>query len=432
MSFDPKRPPRYTAEMGRTAYKGAAVAIAAICFTLGCGETETSTGGRSAGGGGAGGGGTPSPCAFAAGLRHTCAQAGDATLWCWGENEVGQLGKGSPGGSACDGLCEPSPVRVADLDASVVEVAAGYHHTCARMADGSLWCWGENGSGRLGDGTTADHAAPIPVAALGNGVAQVGGGLEHTCARTNDAAVWCWGENLHHQLGDNTIDDKSSPQQVVALSNDVAEIAVKHEHACARKTDGSLWCWGDNGAGQTGNGTFADTPAPEPNAALGNAVASVAAASLHTCALKTDGTVWCWGDNFYGQLGDGTTDGQPCGVSSRCKPAPVQAAIGADNAAIAAGSSHTCALKTNGTLWCWGQNSDGQLGNGSTADSVTPIQVIALGTPVVAASAGVNHTCARTADGAYWCWGASFHGEMGNGATEILQATPVQPSLACN
>ena len=365
---------------------GAAVAYAAAAG--GCGgkvvvdATSLDAGGGSGGGGGGGdctpgavkcAGGVPQTCdasghwqsegapTIAAGSGHTCARKADGTLWCWGANTKGQLGDGTTNDS-------PVPVQVSALGATVVDIAAGYEHTCARRTDGTLWCWGGNGGGELGNGTTNDSLVPVQVGALGATVAGVAAAWAHACARKTDGTLWCWGSG-----GEGTY--SKVPMQVSALGATVAGVAAGRWHTCARKADGTLWCWGANTNGQVGDGTTNWSFVPVQVSALGTAVVGVAAGSDHTCARVADSTLWCWGANDFGELGDGTTN---------MSLVPVQvSALGAAvvDVVAAVGYSHTCARKTDGTLWCWGGNSGGQLGDGTTNDSPMPVQVpLSLGT----------------------------------------------------
>lgn len=301
--------------------------------------------------------------------HQTCARKSDGTLWCWGGNEYGQVGNGTI-------QLQTSPVQVATLGSNVAQVAVGWNHTCARRTDGTLWCWGRNQMGQLGDGTTTGSdcstpckSTPIQVLALGSEVAQVAGGYNHTCALKQNGSVWCWGLNAFGQLGDGTTTGQScaggsacrpSPVQVAALGTAGAYIGAGHYHTCARKLDGTLWCWGWNVQGQLGIGVAPTTPTPAQVTALGTGVAEVGGGETHTCARKNDGTLWCWGNNQRGQLGDGTFGGSSY--------SPIQViALGSAVAGFGAGAFHNCAHLTDATIWCWGRNNDGQLGDGTKA-----------------------------------------------------------------
>jgi alpha-tubulin suppressor-like RCC1 family protein len=197
--------------------------------------------------------------------------------------------------------------------------------------------------------------------------------------------------------------------QVTALGNTVAEVATGDHHSCARKDDGTLWCWGTNDDGELGDGTKTAHPTPVQVTALGNAVAGVAAGFAHTCAIKNDGTLWCWGRNDRGQLGNGTTIGS-------ASPVKVTA-LGTTVLAVSAGITHTCARRTNGYAYCWGANENGELGSDAPNDSSTPLQVTAvvLGSIVEEIAAGADYTCARNANGAVYCFGANTYGQLGDG-----------------
>jgi alpha-tubulin suppressor-like RCC1 family protein len=278
----------------------------------------------------------------------------------------------------------------------IAGLTAGGSHTCVVLADHSVRCWGRNDDGQLGDGSTADAPTPVEVTALGASIAEVSAGYEHTCARKTDGTLWCWGGNEDGQLGDGTTQHSSLPAEVAGLGATVAEVSGRYQHTCARKTDGRLWCWGNNLHGQVGDGTSVDALAPIEVTALGSSVAGVAAGANHTCAIKTDGTLWCWGWNFDGQLGVGTTTGN---VFS-----PVEVtALGSSVAEVAIGFDHTCARMTDGTLWCWGEA--GQVGDGTDVLRDSPVEIVGLGATVAGVAAGMNHTCAIKTDGTLWCWG---------------------------
>ncbi len=375
--------------MRRTTIAGLLVGLAGCNALLDNpeGELVAGTGGAATGGSGGGAtGGAGGSTGGAGGASGGTAGAGGST--------------GGAGGSA----------------GCAVEIDVGDHHACARMTDGTLWCWGLNQNGQVGDGTTAPRQAPVKVDTLGTGAAEAGTGGYHTCARKTDGTLWCWGLNDFGQLGDGPKVSQPKPTQVKALGSDVANVALGAMHSCARKTDGTVWCWGLNDFGQLGDGTMANASVPQPVKALG-AVASVSAGGAHSCARKTDGTGWCWGRNESGQLGDGTT------VNSS---GPVKvAALGTDTYEVAAGGEHTCVRKTDNTLWCWGANTFGQLGNGSSSGSPAPVAVSELGTAVSAVALGSTHSCARKADWTLWCWGENSSGQLGINSYD-KKPSPVQ------
>lgn len=295
---------------------------------------------------------------IAAGNANTCARKTDGTILCWGNNLYGQLG-GSPSSN------EASPWAVPGLT-DVAGIALGGGHTCARKTDGTVLCWGLNIHGQLGDGTMENKSSPTLVPGL-TGVAEIVLGFHHSCARKLDASVLCWGANSFGELGDGTTVDKPSPTTVLGL-NGVAELALGAGFTCARKTDGTVLCWGSNNSGQLGDGTTVDKPSPTTVPGLSSvAEIGVSGVNEHSCARKTNGTVLCWGLNNSGQLGDGTT-------VSRASPTSIFALTGV--ADLALGSEHTCARKTDGQLLCWGWNGFGQLGDGTTVNEPSPTLVV--------------------------------------------------------
>lgn len=287
----------------------------------------------------------------AMGRNHTCARKMDGTLWCWGANHQGQLGNGTVDVGF---LPNPVPAQVGSLT-TWVEVAASSSHTCARRIDGTLWCWGANGVGQLGDGTTVRRPSPVQVGSLTTWVEVAVSGTA-TCARQTDRTLWCWGSFDDVSLG-------LSPVQVGSLTSWI-EVVGNERHACARRTDGTLWCWGQNALGQLGDGTTTDRPSPAVQVGSLATWDQVGVGREHTCARRTDGTLWCWGGNHFGQLGNGTVGGTPGAPTPT--PEPVQVGSLATWLEVAGGDYHTCARQTDGTLWCWGTNSFGELGDGTT------------------------------------------------------------------
>lgn len=347
---------------------------------------------------------------IAAGLLHSLAIGNDGTAWAWGDNGNGQLGEGSDPNS-------PVPLRVTAVP-DVVDVAGGGYHTLALRNDGTLWSWGNNGNGQLGDGTTANRAVPrqLPEMSGVTGIVAVAAGGRHNVIVMGNGTVWTWGDNGNGQLGNGS----TSFAEHFVLVRDAAAISAVEaggNHTVMLKTDGTVWTWGKNSYGQLGNGTLANSSRPVQVAGLAGMTA-VAAGASHTVALKYDGTVWAWGLNESGQLGDGT-------VTARAVPVQVQGI--SDVTAIAAGSYFTLALKSDGTAWGWGANSSGQLGDGSTTARLTPVRVGDL-TGVSAMAAGYLHALALKTDGTVWAWGFNQFGQLGD-ATTISKTVPVQAGV---
>ena len=487
---------------------------------------------------------------IAAGFGHSVAAKSDETIWAWGLNSYGQVGDNTT-------TLRPAPVKAMNLYGGAISLSAGKYHTVAVQNNGRVWVWGYNGYGQLGDGTTTQRNAPVllaspilvstvaagdyhtvtldrygivmawgynhfgqlgdntttdrwaAIAPLGyggafnlNNVKAIGAGsYGHTLAvvgttasyaftpvvavpgtgtlnllattygygtcitlvatpgagyglarwsglpagavvqgntatffMTGDTAVtatflssWvcCWGANGNGQLGDTTTTDRPKPDVTLGvggagvLTGTVAA-AEGGYHSLALKADGTLWAWGFNTYGQLGNGGTAEQHAPVQVSGLGTTkVAAVAAGVQHTVALRADGTVWTWGRNNYGQLGNGTYDGSPAAHST-----PFQV-LGLSNVvAVAAGEFHTVVLKADGTIWSWGDNGNGQLGDGSTTNRYAPVRVGGLN-GMVALAAGAYHTLAVDSDGAVWAWGSNYYGQIALDGTQD-EPTPVQ------
>jgi len=322
---------------------------------------------------------------LAGGGAHSLAIKTDGSLWAWGDNQYGQLGDGTTTNRL-------TPVQVLT---GVAAVAVGDLHSLALKTDGSLWAWGVNGDGELGDGTTTQRLTPVQVL---TGVAAVAAGGYHSLALKTDGSLWAWGSNSGGELGDGTTTQRLTPVQVLT---GVAAVAAGGYHSLALKTDDSLWSWGGNWAGELGDGTTTNRLTPVQ---VLTGVAAVVGGNAHTLAIKTDGSLWAWGWNWYGELGDGTT-------TQRLTPVQVLTGV----AAVAGGGSHTLAIKTDGSLWAWGWNGYGELGDGSRTQRLTPVQVL-TGVAAVAAG-GCCHTLALKNDGGLWAWGWNGFGQLGDGTT---------------
>lgn len=401
-----------TAAGGRTASGGAASGGAHSGGASSGGKSGSdgaSSGGAASGGSGSGGGSSvcvaASNCAMIGAYQWTSCAINHGVAKCWGENGGGRqyattLGTGQPD-------LDHSAVALAltSLGANVQVLSTGSQsfHACA-LVNGAAKCWGSNRNGQLSIVTTDQVAySPIQIPGLESGVQGIATGGSHACALQN-GKVRCWGNNSAGQLG---TDGDQSTLVTVPLNGNAESIALGESHSCAL-VGGAVWCWGSNGLGQLGsNSTPASTSSPVKVVGLPSTVQAIAAGAGQTCALSNGG-LFCWGWNGAGQLGDGTTIDRPTPIAVFGLSSGVQA--------VASGRAHTCAV-LNGGARCWGQNTAGQLGNNSTADSAsTPADVYGLSSGVLAITAGDSHTCALTSAGVQ-CWGSNSYGELGNNST---------------
>jgi alpha-tubulin suppressor-like RCC1 family protein len=378
--------------------------------------------------------------AVAAADFHSVALRTDGTVWTWGENRYGQLGNGTMSDSAV-----PVPVKGPEGVGFLTEVQAiegGSYMSLALKTDGTIRAWGRDTLGQLGDGPTGgvdtlvqviDPDSPGPLA----DVQAIAAGMYHAMALKTDGTVWAWGYNDSGQIGDGTLTNSPTPVQVLGPGGSgflagVQGIAGGGRHSIALKADGTVWAWGSNQYGKLGDGAATDSVTPVQVVGPGGAgslagVQAVDAGGDYAMALGTDGTVWAWGGNWLGQLGSGTTDNSSTPVQV---VGPGGVGFLTDVKMIAAGSYHAVALKTDGTVWAWGANWTGQLGDGTTADSTMPVQVLGPGgsgflADVEDIAAGHSHTVALKADSTVWAWGANWDGRLGD-RTRILSTTPVQ------
>ncbi|MFA7233171.1 MAG: LamG-like jellyroll fold domain-containing protein [Terrimicrobiaceae bacterium] len=339
---------------------------------------------------------------------HSLALKGDGSVWAWGYNIYGQLGDNTA-------ATRTVPVQVQGLG-GVVAVAAGADFSLALKSDGTVWAWGHNAYGQLGDGTTATRKAPVQVGGL-SGVVAIAGGYFHGLAVKSDGSVWAWGYNAFGQLGDGTTANSAVPVRAGGLGG-VAEVSAGAYHSMAAKSDGSAWAWGYNAFGQLGDGTTANSAVPVRAGGLGG-VAGVSAGAYHSMAWKSDGSAWAWGFNSEGEVGDGTFAG---------RPSPVQVQVGGIAVGVAAGGYHSLVLQADGIVCGFGENKNGQLGCGTTALRQSPVQASGLsGVVRVAASQSGGHISAVKGDGSVWAWGYNYYGQLGDG-TATERPTPVQVS----
>jgi hypothetical protein len=292
---------------------------------------------------------------------------------------------------------------------------------------GNVWCWGDNSSGQLGNGTFTQSNIPVEVLdPSGNSslsdIAQIAAGQNHACAVTNAGAALCWGDNSKGELGNDSVNGSDIPVMVSGLSSNISTISAGSEFTCAVTTAEAALCWGEGGSGQLGNGQAASSSNPEVvldttgKVPLSGLVA-VSSGSEDACALAGNGAVLCWGANSFGQLGNGVTSAQsniPVGTMDPTNGSPLSGIV-----MISGGQDDFCAVTSAGVAACWGLNENGQLGNGNTSNSATPATVSGLPGGVPAIAAGYNHSCAVTGSGTALCWGQNESGQPTNGTTTI-------------
>lgn len=350
---------------------------------------------------------------IAAGAYHSCAIREGGEVWCWGNTLNHQLGNGQPYAG------DTPPARVVGLEPAVA-VTTGFQHTCAITAGGSAWCWGCNVHGQLGDGSTSDTLVPVQVYGLPS-VLSISPGFGHTCAARSDGEAYCWGHNYWGELGDKSNADSATPVAVKRATGKLTKIQKVEAgawHTCALRSDGEVFCWGDNDFGELGDGTFAARSYAVNVAPLDDAV-DIAAGERFSCAVRSNGKVRCWGRNSHGQLGSG------CSAAS--SPTPVTVPDIDDAVAITLGEYHACALRSDGTTACWGGAFAGEyvLGTPTVETTDVPIPVVGLD-DLVEISLNEAHTLALRADGTLFGWGRNTSGEIDHDATDYWLPSPVE------
>ena len=348
-----------------------------------------------------------------AGWGHTCGVTPAGAAYCWGD-----------GGAIGDGTTTErlTPVAVAmPAGATFTSVSAGGAHTCGLTPAGVAYCWGYNANGQIGDGTTTDRLTPVVVAMpAGVTFTSMSADLTHTCGLTPAGEAECWGGNDFGQLGDGTTTGRLTPTAVaMPVGVTFTSLVVGRYHSCGLSPAGVAYCWGSNDFGELGDGTttyrFTATAVAMPAATT---FASIAVGDIHTCGLTPGGAAYCWGGNTLGRLGDGTT-------TPRLTPVAVVMPAGVTFASMSAGYANSCGLTPAGAAYCWGRNVFGELGDGTTTGRLAPVAVVMpAGVTFTSLAVGFVHTCGLSPAGAAYCWGVNDGGRLGDGTT-IDRLTPV-------
>ncbi|MGB7963762.1 MAG: hypothetical protein WCF12_12520 [Propionicimonas sp.] len=347
------------------------------------------------------------PKELAAGASHSCTLTSTGRARCWGGNFSGQVGNGSIT------LDIRRPTDILESDAGNASISAGDSGSCMITAAGGVRCWGIRGGAENG-------AGPADVTGAASRITAVSVGGMHQCAVTRSGGVKCWGDNADGQLGDGTLTTRPAPVAVDGLPGPIRAVSSGMSHNCALTRAGGVVCWGDNSEGQLGNRKEKDSRSPVAVRGLSSGVTALSAGGSHTCAITETGKVRCWGSGRQGQLG------VRAAINSRVPVEVVGLAPG--TVAVSAGKSHSCAITRAGAVMCWGDNGSGQLGDGTTASSVLPVNVVGLPSEVSTIAAGGRHTCAVTAAGVT-CWGANDSGQLGDG-TRTDSRVPVAVASA--
>lgn len=364
--------------------------------------------------------GGPEPSRFvelALGKYHSCAKRRGGQVKCWGDDSAGQTGTGGKLGEVSDAGTRALITATLLENVNAFTIGSGGQHTCVVQFGGAVSCWGANVNGQLGTGNTNAQPSAAPTRSIVDALS-IAGGSSHTCSLRRTGQLACWGSNATGQLGVGSFVSQSLPTPIDDLTQ-VKAVALGQSHTCAVTSSGDVFCWGENFNGQLGIAGSGREALPRKTSVVG--ATAIAASNDSTCAILGTGGVVCWGKDDVGQTGKGIV-----GAGKGFTPTPVPGVEGATT--IVGGAEHFCAVNAQSVVSCWGDNRFGQLGQGVVGDAAPqPIGKPTAIKGIVAASigAGGDHSCASTADDAVSCWGDNGHGELGDGTFKRLSAVPV-------
>lgn len=363
--------------------------------------------------------GTPAQAAIgpwstvSAGVQHTCAINAAQNLYCWGDASRGQIGDGTSG----DGHTRGTPTRVGGVGVWA-SVSAGGQHTCGITEASNLYCWGRNDFGQVGDGTQDDRPTMKRVGGVGVWIAVSAGGF-HTCGITEAKNLYCWGRNYNGEIGDGTSGNNRLALTRIGGAGVWSQVSLGDQSSCGITTADNLYCWGWNQEGQIGDGTKEDKHALTRIGGAGVWASIAPSTTYHTCGITLAKNLYCWGNNAAGQIGDGTTG------TDRVVPTKVGGS-GVWSAADG-GIYHSCGITSARNLYCWGNNSRGQIGDGTTRTFQLAMKRVGGSGVWARLATGSEHTCGITVGKNLYCWGHNQYGQIGDGSTEGFGQ--VRPSL---
>jgi alpha-tubulin suppressor-like RCC1 family protein len=351
-------------------------------------------------------------------VRKDCFLEGG--LWLWGAGYDGRLGTNNL-------LSVSSPVQTISGGTNWKRASIGLSHGAGIKTDGTLWIWGNAFNGRLGTNNLLSRSSPVQTISGGTNWRSINASFEHTAAIKTDGTLWLWGGGNYGKIGNNSTINRSSPVQTISGGTNWKSVSLAAAHTAAIKTDGTLWLWGYNGNGRLGTSDFVSRSSPVQTISGGTDWKGVSIGLIHSAAIKTDGTLWTWGSNSDGQLGLNAAFGLDIPSPTRIEQIgePPFDVPSNDWKQVSSGAFHSAAIKTNGTLWLWGDGRDGRLGDNDNKDANLPKQTVSGGNNWRTVELGGDHSMAIKTDGTLWAWGFNGNGRLGDN-TSISKSSPIQ------